>query len=85
MNDEPTTGRGESFREEIRSRYPAELADRILTRVQDRDDIDNAEAATSDATRRLEMEFAYYVEPVDIEQAFQVLDRLRETQPDDDE
>jgi hypothetical protein len=82
MNDEPKGARGEDFIAQIRARYPAEFAEKLIAHVQRRDDLDNAEAATNDATFWAEMEFGYHTAPVDLERAFQDLDRLLEHHPD---
>jgi hypothetical protein len=48
--DEPTAGRGEGFIEQIRARYPAELAEQIIARVRRRDAHEHAENAVDEAT-----------------------------------
>jgi hypothetical protein len=82
MSDESTAGRGGGFIEQIRARYPPELAEKIVERIQHRDDVDNAEAAVQDAAGSLGMEFALHRGEIDPEQAFQHLDRLLEDHPE---
>jgi hypothetical protein len=43
MNENTTAGRGEGFIDQIRDRYPPEIADKIIAQVRRRDDHDNAE------------------------------------------
>jgi len=80
-DDEPTFGRGEDFRERIRREHP-ELADKIVERIQHRDDLVNAEAATDEVTKWLGLKWSMVGGDISPEQAFRDLDELLEKHPE---